>query len=252
MMTVNRRTFCRFGLGCPCAALAGLFSAQGWAQTRPYRHPDRIGDLAVPDTPLAKAAGELSWTECPEFLFNHCMRSFAFASLYARQRNWTVHGPEDSGYDPEVIFIAAALHDLGLLPKYRRFDRTFEEAGAIAAQQFLAERQFHPKGTHEVSEGIRLHAGQAEGQVPSIALIMYGTAIDVFGANGHLPKGDQSPADKTFIDAALAAFRRLDFKRAFTAQLTRHLEYLRANGASGIDPWIPDAIQGILASPWPE
>jgi hypothetical protein len=213
--------------------------------------------LAVPDTPLAKAAGELSWTECPDFLFNHCMRSFAFASLYARQMNWTVHGPqdsgpEDSGYDAEVIFIAVALDDLGLLPKYRRFDKTFEEAGAIAAQQFLVERQFAPKGTHEVCEGIRLHAGQAKGQVPSIALIMYGTAIDVFGTNGRLPKGDENPADRALIDAALAAFRRLDFKRAFTAQLTGHLDYLRANGASGIDSWIPDAMKDILASPWPE
>src|SRR5262245_4464872 len=144
MMALSRRIFCRFGIGCPCALLAGLFSAQGWAQTRPYRHPDRIADLAVPDTPMAKAAGELSWTECPEFLFNHCLRSFAFASLYARQVNWTANGPEGSGYDPEIIFIASALHDLGLLTQHRRFDKTFEEAGAIAARDFLVARQFPP------------------------------------------------------------------------------------------------------------
>lgn len=252
-MGINRRSFCRFGIGCPCAALVGLFNAQGWAQTRPYRHPDRIGDLAVPDTPLAKAAGELSWIESPEFIFNHCVRSFAFASLYARQMNWTVAGPPDSSYDPEVIFIAAALHDLGLLPKYRTFDKTFEEAGAIAAQQFLAGRQFRPDGVREVFEGIRLHAGNAGGQVPGIALIIYGTGIDVFGTTGgRLPNGDQNPADRALIDAALAAYRRLDFKRAFTAQLAGHLEYLRANGGSGIDAWITDAIPGILASSWPE
>jgi hypothetical protein len=63
-----------------------------------------------------------------------------------------------------------------------------------------------------------------------------GTAIDVFGTKGRLPKGDQGPADRAFIDAALAAFRRLDFKRAFTAQLTGHLDYLRANGAPASIP----------------
>src|SRR5262249_42806184 len=228
-MIVSKRTFCRFGIGCPCALLAGLFSASGWAQTRPYRHPDRIGDLIIPDTPLAKAAGELSWTACPEFLFNHCMRSFAFASLYARQKDWTVNGSRDSGYDPEVIFIASALHDLGLLPRYRKPDKTFEEGGAIAAQRFLAWRRFPSERTHDVFEGIRLHAGNAEGQVPNISLLMYGSAIDVFGTiGGRLPKGDQDPDAKNLIDAALAAFRRLDFKRKFTGALTGHLQYLRA------------------------
>src|SRR5262249_30703042 len=130
--------------------------------------------------------------------------------------------------------------------------KTFEEAGAIAAQQFLLGRQFPPKGTRQVFEGIRLHAGNAEGQIPGIALIMYGTAIDVFGTPGRLPNGDQAPADRALIDPALAAFRRLDFKRAFSGQLAAHYDYLRANGASGIDAWIPDAVQAIRASPWPE
>jgi hypothetical protein len=152
-MIVSRRTLCRFGVVCPCAALVGLLSAQGWTQTRPYRHPDRIGDLAVPDTPTARAAGEMSWTQCPEFIFNHCMRSFAFASLYARQKDWTMSGPRDAGYDPEIIFIASALHDLGLLPRFRRFDKSFEEAGAAVAQQFLAGRHFPSSRVHDVSEG---------------------------------------------------------------------------------------------------
>src|ERR1700752_2570368 len=83
--------------------------------------PGEVAGIPLPSTSLARKAAALSRTVSPEFLFNHAMRSYLFGAAYALR-----HGVH---YNSEAAFVAAALHDLGLLPQFASPDLTFEVDG---------------------------------------------------------------------------------------------------------------------------
>ncbi|MET8351847.1 MULTISPECIES: HD domain-containing protein [unclassified Micromonospora] len=82
----------------------------------------------VPDTRLSAAATDLLIASSPATLVNHCLRTYHFGLAMA----------DRDGLDPdlELLFIGAALHDLGLTERYDG-PAPFEEIGADAAAEFL-------------------------------------------------------------------------------------------------------------------
>src|SRR3984885_15350666 len=85
--------------------------------------------LVVPDSLLAKEATDLLREHATDLLFNHSMRVYFFAAEQGRQRKLS--------FDPELLYVAAAFHDLGLIKKFSSPDERFEIEGANAARQFL-------------------------------------------------------------------------------------------------------------------
>jgi HD superfamily phosphodiesterase len=85
--------------------------------------------LLIPDSLLTKEATDVLRENSTELLFNHSMRVYLFAAEQGSQ--------QELRFDPELLYIAAAFHDLGLIKKYSSPNERFEVDGANAARQFL-------------------------------------------------------------------------------------------------------------------
>src|SRR6266576_643559 len=90
----------------------------------------------IPDSLLAKEATDVLRGHSTDLLFNHSMRVYLFAAEQGRQKKLR--------FDPELLYVAAAFHDFGLLKKFSSPNERFEVDGANAARQFLA--------THNIPE----------------------------------------------------------------------------------------------------
>ena len=84
--------------------------------------------VAVPDTKLAREATELVRESTTDLVYHHSRRVFWFGSLQGRNRGLS--------FDPELLYIGAMFHDLGLNAEYRGSGRRFEVDSADAARRF--------------------------------------------------------------------------------------------------------------------
>src|ERR1700729_2406913 len=84
---------------------------------------------AIPDSLPAKEATDILREHSTDLLFNHSMRVYLFAAEQGRQQKLR--------FDPELLYVAAAFHDLGLIKKFSSQSERFEVDGANAARQFL-------------------------------------------------------------------------------------------------------------------
>jgi hypothetical protein len=204
--------------------------------------PNEILGVRIPDSDLARAAVMLAQAESPGFLFHHCMRTFVLAGLFARHEGWK--------YDEELVFVASALHDLGLLEKYESANMPFEKAGAFYAQFFVAKGGFTPDRADRVWKGIAWHAGQAGSAIPDIRLIQEGAALDVFGGEDF-----DKIVPVEVRPTILAAFPRCGFKLAFKAALaahaTRQPDHATWTAQFAHEP-PSDMVLAVLNSRWPE
>jgi HD superfamily phosphodiesterase len=157
--------------------------------------------IAIPDSRLAREANELIRSVEPDLLYNHSLRVYAFGALQGRRQN--------IGYDPELLFIGAMFHDIGLVEGHRSAHDRFEVDGANAAREFLAGHGVTGEALRIVWDAIALHTtpGIPEHKEPEVALVTAGVELDVLGFGYD----DISPEDR---DAVLAAYPRVDFKES--------------------------------------
>src|SRR5262245_37660152 len=69
--------------------------------------PNLAHALVIPDSLLAKEATDILREHSTDLLFNHSIRVYLFATEQGRQRKLR--------FDPELLYVAAAFHDLGLI-----------------------------------------------------------------------------------------------------------------------------------------
>jgi hypothetical protein len=129
--------------------------------------------LTVPDSAAARAAEELAASAQPASLTNHGVRSYAWGALLGLA--------ESRPFDSEVLYVAALVHDLGLLPAYDR-GNDFEADGAAAAQELLLSVGWDAARADRAAQAIRDHwnGPEDESEVESL-LLSYGTSVDVGG-----------------------------------------------------------------------
>jgi len=129
--------------------------------------------LGLPDSDLCTAAIEYARHVSEPFLFHHVMRSAVFADMIGRRRK--MH------FDPEVLCVAAVLHDLGLT-QLAAVQARFEVEGADAAKEFLAKRGMSEKHIEIVWEAIALHTTPEipSRRAPEVALCQMGIGTDLF------------------------------------------------------------------------
>src|ERR1700675_3573096 len=99
--------------------------------TRDITHATLTSGVMVPDTKLAREATELVRDTEPSLLFNHSTRVYYFASLAMKRR--------EVKFDPDLLYIAAMFHDMGLARRYSSKSDRFEVDGANAARGFLRQ-----------------------------------------------------------------------------------------------------------------
>src|SRR5215468_9572660 len=88
-----------------------------------------ISGVSIPDSKLAREATELVRDIEPALLFNHSTRVYYFGSLAGKRRGLK--------FDPELLYMGAIFHDMGLTPQYSSKADRFEVDGANAARAFL-------------------------------------------------------------------------------------------------------------------
>jgi len=177
--------------------------------------------FALPKTKLASAVEEFVKSESPAYLYNHCIRSFLFASEIAEAKKWT--------YDREVLFFGCMLHDLGLVEKFYGKTR-FEIDGANAALKKLEELGLDEKIRLIVWDAIALHTTSlipAQKQ-PEISLVQSGSALDVIGLNAQ----DIVPER---LKEILFLYPRANMKERI---LEDFIGYLKQNPAGGAGYWM--------------
>ena len=91
--------------------------------------------LAMPDSPLAREVLDLVHRGLPLAIRNHSLRSFVFARFVADHRGLR----PGKDYDPDLLFCACALHDVGLAAGAGTAQR-FEVASADIAAELLTRR----------------------------------------------------------------------------------------------------------------
>jgi len=166
-----------------------------------------IAGVPIPDTRLVADATEFVRAEESPLLFHHSRRVYLFGMLQGRRRGLSP--------DPELLYVGAMFHDLGLTEKYRTKDQRFEVDGADRAREFLTGHGIGDEEARRVWTAIALHTtpGIPEHMEPEIALVTAGVETDVLG----IGYGDLDPAD---ISAVTAAHPRPDFKRQILAAFT--------------------------------
>src|SRR4051812_870719 len=135
----------------------------------------KIDGVTVPDSKLASEVTELVRDTASPLLFNHSSRVYCFGALAGQRSGLT--------FDPELLYIGAMFHDLGLTARYSSLSERFEVDGANAARDFLRSHRIGPKDIDLVWAAIALHTtpGIPKHMHPVIALVNAGVLMDVIG-----------------------------------------------------------------------
>jgi HD superfamily phosphodiesterase len=208
-----------------------------------------VAGIRIPDSPLAVAATELVRESADELLFHHSRRVFLFGSLRGRA--------DGIAADPELLYVGAMFHDLGLTRRYRRTDQRFEIDGADVARDFLLARGVGADEAQRVWTAIALHTTPEIPlhMAPEIALVTRGVELDVLGIGYDAISDDERAA-------VVAAHPRPDFKNrilaAFTDGIADRPETTFGNvKADVLEHFVPgfqrgDFVEVIRGSAWPE
>jgi hypothetical protein len=156
--------------------------------------------VTVPDTKLAREATELVRASTTDLVYHHSRRVFWFGSLQGHNRGLS--------WDPELLYIGAMFHDLGLNERFRGSGRRFEVDSADEARRFLQGHGVPEDSIRRVWTAIALHTtpGVPEFMEPEVALVTAGVEYDVLGIGYH----NVSDADRAEI---VALHPRPNFKR---------------------------------------
>jgi hypothetical protein len=160
--------------------------------TRKTTAATSISGVMIPDSKLAREATELVRdTESP-LLFNHSTRVYYFGSLAGKRRGLK--------FDPELLYIGAMFHDMGLTPKHSSKSDRFEVDGANSARAFLRQHNISQQEIDTVWTAIALHTtpGIPQYMHPVVALLTNGVEMDVLG----IAYAEFSDADREAIVAA--------------------------------------------------
>jgi hypothetical protein len=138
-----------------------------------------FGGVSEPDTKLAKEVTAFIRDTTSELVYHHSRRVFWFGALQGRNRGLS--------YDPELLYVGAMFHDVGLNAEYHASGRRFEVDGADAAKTFLQRHGVPEDSIRRVWTAIALHTtpGIPEFMEPEVALVTAGVEYDVLGIGYH-------------------------------------------------------------------
>ncbi|WFU18561.1 HD domain-containing protein [Bradyrhizobium sp. CB3481] len=203
----------------------------------------------IPDSLLAKEATDVLRAHSTDLLFNHSIRVYLFAAEQGHQRKLR--------FDSELLYVAAAFHDLGLIKKFSSPDERFEVDGANAARQFLSTHNIPEDQVQTVWEAIGLHTtpGIPKYMRPEVALLNSGVLLDVIGVGF-----DQFPTE--VLQDIIARYPRTNFKKGFIQEYFAGFAHKPATtygtvNAAVCERFLPDfkspnACDLIAASPLPD
>jgi hypothetical protein len=134
-----------------------------------------IEGISVPDSKLSREVTELVRDTESELLLHHSSRVYYFGALAGKRRGLA--------FDPELLYVGAMFHDMGLVPAHSSREERFEVDGANAARDFLRRHGIAQHDIDLVWTAIALHTtpGIPQHMHPVIALVTAGVEMDVLG-----------------------------------------------------------------------
>jgi hypothetical protein len=189
------------------ASVIAASSLQAPAKADEPNLPAAIAGIKIPDSYAAKqAATQAQDVEAPE-IFRHSARSFVFAELVSQARGMK--------HDPEIVYIAAMLHDIGLSKEFATPHARFEIDGADRTKQVLTAAGHSAADAQIGWDAVALHSifSIAGFKEPEVFLLSAGVLTDVGGAFLQY-------LDKAAVAQVLAALPRRGFNKAFLTALT--------------------------------
>ncbi|MEU0965937.1 HD domain-containing protein [Streptomyces sp. NPDC005917] len=172
---------------------------------------EQIAGIRIPDTALVREATEMVCDVATPLVFDHSRRVFLWGSLRGRALALA--------FDPELLYVGAMFHDLGLTKRLRRTDQRFEIDGADEARRFLHAHGITGEPADRVWTSIALHTTPEIPlhMAPEIALVTRGVELDVLGIGYHEVTDEQRAA-------VVAAHPRPDFKNQILAAFTEGIQ----------------------------
>lgn len=151
--------------------------------------------VTIPDSKMVREATELVLDTENSLLFNHSSRVYYFAAATGKRKKLN--------FDPELLYVSAMFHDMGLTPKHSSATDRFEVDGANAAREFLRQHKIRQQDIDTVWTSIALHTtpGIPQYMHPVVALLTNGVEMDVLG----ISYSEFSDADR---EAVVAAYPR--------------------------------------------
>jgi hypothetical protein len=145
-----------------------------------HLHPQRdmnndIAGIEIPDSKMARDLTELIRDTESDLLFHHSTRVYLFGALTGERKGLK--------FDPELLYVGAMFHDIGLTDTYRHSQLRFEVDGANATRDFLRSYGIPQESIEVVWDAIALHTtpGIPEHKKPEVALVTSGVEMDVLG-----------------------------------------------------------------------
>src|SRR5262249_42049735 len=110
-----------------------------------------------------------------DLLFNHSTRVYFFGALTGKRRGLK--------FDPELLYVGAMFHDMGLTERYQTSQNRFEVDSANAARDFLQGYGIPEREVDTVWDAISLHTtpGIPEHKRAEVTLLTSGVEMDVMG-----------------------------------------------------------------------
>ncbi|MFF9482219.1 HD domain-containing protein [Streptomyces sp. NPDC014733] len=208
-----------------------------------------IAGVRIPDSALAREATELVREAASPLVFDHSRRVFLWGALRGREQGLT--------FDPELLYVGAMFHDLGLTARHRRTDQRFEIDGADEARRFLHAHGVTGEAADRVWTAVALHTTPEIPlhMAPEIALVTRGVELDVLGIGYHAVSDEERAA-------VVAAHPRPDFKNGILAAFTEGIKDRPGTTFGNVKAdvlahYVPGFVRGdfvevIKNSEWPE
>src|SRR3954454_6663472 len=205
--------------------------------------------LVIPDSLLAYEATDILREYSTDLLFNHSIRVYLFAAEQGREQKLS--------FDAELLYVAAAFHDLGLIKKFSSQNERFEVDSANAAREFLKAHNIAEDQVQTVWQAIALHTtpGIPKHMRPEVALLNSGVLLDVLGVGF-----DQFPAE--LREEIVARYPRKNFKEGFIQEYFAGFAHKPATTYGTVNAGVcerflpgfksPNACVLIAGSPFPD
>ena len=134
-----------------------------------------VDDVRIPDSKMARDLTQLVRDTESDLLFNHSTRVYFFVALTGKRRRLK--------FDPELLYVGAMFHDMGLTEVYQTSQNRFEVDSANAARDFLRGYGIPQRDVETVWDAVSLHTtpGIPEHKRAEVALLTSGVEMDVMG-----------------------------------------------------------------------
>jgi cyanamide hydratase len=132
------------------------------ALSRPPATPKTSSFYDIPSTSICLLAEKVALQEIPDWIANHCFRSYAFALAVANYAGFdTDKAKEELGFDKELLFLTCALHEWGMCEEgINQSKLSLELWSAIRAREWIREqsKRGSPRSSQKLCEWADLSA----------------------------------------------------------------------------------------------